>query len=584
MNPNNVNHFASAAVGVNRKRSKFNRNSKVLTSMNCGFLYPLYVDEVLPGDNFKVKANAVIRMPTPPKVPVMDNAYLDVYAFFVPNRLVWDHWKEFMGEVVGGYWTNQTQYQVPQISFTSSRATPSGSNANVVSGGDILSYLGVPRLQGLNGSISVSALPVRAYCKICNDWFWDENVQLPINIDTGDLTVNYSYNGNIVANAYVANATTGGDLFPVNKFKDYFTSCLPAPQRGGTVSFPFLSSVPVVTGNIRTISPSLTNQYTPIHYSFLNFANPNALYTNTGNYMGTSTYSSSTSVTGGAGVATTQSGSSNPPAYLVPDNLWADMSTATAITVNQLRMAFQTQKYLETLARGGSRYIEQLYSLFGVSASDKTLQRSQYLGGKRFPIQMAQVAQTSATVSGQTPQANVSAFSLTGFANEVLANSFFEEHGYFMIVGCIRVDNSYSQGIEKMWFRKDRLDYYAPVFANLGEQPVYNKEIFVTGNSASDDGVFGYQEAWAEYRYKPNKLTSAFYNDYSLTNAFSMWNYSQRFTSLPVLSSAFLQADETTIGQTMAQSDIQFIVDLYVENESVRVMPMYSVPGLIDHA
>ncbi|QXN75055.1 major capsid protein [Microvirus mar17] len=579
MNPNNVNRFASAAVGVTRARSKFLRPSKHLTTFNSGKLIPLYVDEVLPGDNMKIKFNAVCRMATPLN-PVMDNAYLDVYAFFVPNRLVWDHWKEFQGENNTDFWTQKTEYQVPQIYISDNTDRKTRANSGDF---DVFNYLGIQPNYNANsvGTLSVSALPSRAYVKIWNDWFRDENVDYPCHLYTDDTSRPYDYGTTSVA-PWVTGAELGGGLCPVNKFKDYFTSCLPSPQKGNAVSVSLGEFAPVVTTNISSSTP-LINQSVPLRISptaggtwsndtdYIDFFGQSATLSDSGsrrfsNLVGSQTISSSPT----------------PNTAVAPSNLYTDLSSATAITVNQLRTMFQTQKYMETLARGGSRYIETLYSMFGVKASDKTLQRSQYLGGKRIPIEMTQVAQTSSD-NGESPLGNVAAFSLTGFS-EYVADSFFEEHGFLMIVGCVRTDQTYAQGVERFWFRKNRFDYYYPVFANLGEQAVLNREIYYDG-SVKDTEVFGYQEAWAEYRYKPNRA-SALMNP-NATNGLGAWSYVNKFASLPVLNDAFLRQSPTNVNQTISlSSDLahQFICDMYIENESVRVMPMYSVPGLIDHA
>lgn len=584
MNPNNVNRFESAAVGINRARSKFHRPSKVLSSFRSGVLVPFYVDEVLPGDNFELKLKALCRMTTP-AAATMDNAFLDLYAFYVPNRIIWDNWKKFMGETTDDYWTNDEELEVPQINFGQNTHMQYGRkkdiDENTDYAHDLLSYLGVPPIQDnralvVNSSESckVNALPVRAYCQIWNDYFRDQNTQLPIHLNKGDDPYSSfpGTNYNPYATSYVDGCETGSKLAPVNKFKDYFTSALPQAQRGQAVQLPLGQFAPVVARDEYTI------QNHGVSLGTLN----NIAWSKTGVHgliMGINAQTTNGIYNAHVSVDNDETADVSNAQVVAPNNLWTDLASATASTVNQLRLAFQTQKYLETLARSGSRYIESLYSLYGVQISDKTIQRAEYLGGMRTPINITSVAQTSET--GTTPQGTIGAYSVTGL-EKAIGNHFFEEHGILMIVGCVRAEQSYCQGYEPLWSRKSRFDYYAPVFANLGEMPIYNKEIYF-GGVDDDEGVFGYKEAWAEYRFKPNKCTGLMMP--FTQNSLSVYNYANNFESVPTLTTAFMCENPELIDRTLAIADTdQFIIDLYVDNYTTRVMPMYSVPGLIDHA
>lgn len=576
MNPNNVNHFTSAAVGIDRQRSTFNRPQKILTTMMAGKLTPITWDEVLPGDNFLTKLNGVIRSLTP-VFPTLDNSYIDIYGFFVPNRLLWSHWSEFFGEnnSTTDPWTPTATYKVPTITITASARNVSASttgNAASPKVQDILGYLGIPPTTATSGAMIVNALPVRAYCKIWNDFFRDENLQTPINYYFNtDTTVPYSAGtyGDSYEVSYPLSSPTGGVLLPVDKYKDYFTSALPAPQRGAAVTLNLGDLAPVITktsthGGNQTgllLSPLSGNVASTTGWGQLGYQLPGTSSTNTYTLRGSS------------GSGTTEP---TPNSTLAPVNLYADLSSATEITINQMRMAIASQQYLETLARSGSRYIELLYSLYGVKTSDARLQRAEYLGGKRIPLNITQV---NNTMEGTLPLGATGAYSLTGFS-ENISNHFFEEHGIFMVLAAIRTDSTYAQGISRQWFRSDRFDYYAPCFANLGEMPIYNREIFASYNNTSDTGVFGYQEAWAEYRFKPN-IATGFFAPTAPANI-SSYSYVNNFANLPTLNGSFIKFDTDRVSQTFALEDptYQYICDFYFENKTTRVMPMYSVPGL----
>lgn len=545
MNRNTESHFSINPVNIDIQRSQFIRPSTHKTTFNAGDLIPIYVDEVLPGDTFKMKMASVIRMSTP-IYPVMDNANLDIYYFFVPNRLVWEHWKEFFGENNTTHWEQPVEYEVPQIT------APEGGWAK----GTIADYMGIPTKVN---NLSVQALPFRAYCKIWNDWFRDQNLKDPAMISLDETTTQGANSGD-----YVTNAEKGALPLKVAKYHDYFTSALPEPQKGPEVTIAGISGyAPVTTRN------ELTNA-TGINMRFNNSSSGKQLVIESGEAVEAKTVSSTLN---------------NPnSAVIEPRNLWADlqMSTGTATSINALRQAFAIQRLYEKNARGGTRYIEIIRAHFGVQSPDARQQRSEYLGGTRIPINMDQVIQTSNSGEGITPQGNTAAYSLTSF-NESMFTKSFTEHGYIIGLAAIRTEHTYQQGIERFWSRKKMLDYYFPTLANLGEQAILNKEIYAQGN-ATDDEAFGYQEAWAEYRYKPSRVSGAMRSNYQ--KSLDAWHYADEYTQQPILSSSWIDETASNVDRTLAvQSSVedQFIADFYFQCEATRPMPLYSIPGLIDH-
>lgn len=560
MSRNANSRFATNPVRLDMSRSKFPRNFSHKTTFNAGQVIPFYVDEVLPGDTFQVRTSKVVRMQTL-LTPVMDNVYLDTYYFFVPNRLVWEHWKQFMGENTESAWIPQVEYEVPQLT----------APANGWEVGTLADYMGIPT--GVKG-LSVSALPFRAYALIMNEWFRSENLTDPLNIPVDDATVQGVNTGN-----YVSDVAKGGKPFVANKFRDYFTSCLPSPQKGPdvTIQTAQLGNAPVVPMD------------KPVPKDLLNY--PYNVYIPNGNSDFETGYHAGSihkNAFGGAyWLADTGNANLDPTidngVAGYPANLWAQFdNTVSVATINQLRTAFQIQKFYERSARGGSRYIETLKAHFGVTSPDARLQRPEYLGGNRIPVSINQVIQNSGTVSGSTPLGDTGAMSLTTDVHSDFTKSFVE-HGFVIGVMVARYDHTYQQGIERFWSRKSMFDYYWPEFANIGEQAVLNKEIYAQGN-AQDDEVFGYQEAWADYRYKPSRVSGEMRSSYA--QSLDVWHLADDYSKMPALSDSWIHEDPAIINRVLAVSDNlanQFFCDIYVQNYTTRNMPLYSIPGLIDH-
>lgn len=565
MNRNTNTHFALNPTRIDMSRSRFNRSSSYKTTFNVGDLVPFYVDEVLPGDTFTVDSSRVVRMQTL-LTPMMDNIYLDTYYFFVPNRLTWQHWRELMGENSQSAWIPEVEYSVPQVT------APEGGWQV----GTIADYMGIPT--GVP-NLSVSALPFRAYALICNEWFRDENLLDPLNIPVTDANVAGS-NGN----NYITDCVKGGKPFIAAKYHDYFTGCLPAPQKGPDVTISVLDGQNIPVRPLSQTVPgfsaggSVPDGWSPL----LTSSTAGGGKFNGPGYLG----SSSPSEPGKYDAyffdpAKPPAGASSFGSY--PVNLWAlTENNLPVATINQLRMAFQIQKLYERDARGGTRYIEILKSHFGVTSPDARLQRPEYLGGNRIPININQVVQSSATEGSGTPQGNTAAYSLTTDSHSDFTKSFVE-HGFVIGLMVARYDHTYQQGLERFWSRKDRFDYYWPVFANIGEQAVLNKEIYAQGTD-KDDEVFGYQEAWADYRYKPSRVTGEMRSSYP--QSLDVWHLADDYAALPSLSASWIQEDAATVNRVLAvdQSNaMQLFCDIYVRNLTTRPMPLYSIPGLIDH-
>lgn len=516
-------HLFSQIPSTQIPRSVFDRSHGYKTTFNSGFLVPFYVDEVLPGDSFKLTATLFARLATP-IVPFMDNLYLETFFFFVPNRLVWDNWQKFNGEQKNP--TDSTDFLIPTVSGTN------------VQNQTLWDYFGLPT--NVNKALKVNALPFRAYNLIFNEWFRDENLQESLKVPTGDGPDNFSdYN-----------------LVRRGKRHDYFTSCLPWPQKGPGVEIS-------VGGHANVdIKPTGAPTFESI---FSTPASLNNLILTSGNDVH---------------VAQTDSQLSVPYlSWLDPAlSATADLSSATPISINDLRQAFQIQKLYERDARGGTRYTEILRSHFGVISPDARLQRSEYLGGSSARISINPVQQTSST-NETTPQGNLAAYGVVADSFNGFSKSFVE-HGYVFGFVNVRADLTYQQGLNRMWSRQGRFDFYWPVLAHLGEQAVLNKEIYAQG-TADDDKVFGYQERYAEYRYYPGQITGKFRS--TDPQPLDSWHLAQKFSSLPTLSSQFIQDNPPVERVIAVQDEPQFLFDSYIRLKCARPMPVYSVPGLVDH-
>lgn len=529
----------------------------------AGLAYPVYIQEIYPGDSFSVKATAVVRATNGFIRPVMDNAFVDMMFFFVPNRLCMDEWAQVMGDPGNNPWVNNSPPTVPQIEL-------SGTSVPV---GSISDYFGIPTHQtyaAANDAGLGQIIPYRALALIWNDWLRDENLEAPKNVVKTSTLGTYE---KILAtltpwgsspNSYCSGCPT------VCKTHDYFTSCLPAPQRG--------EAIDVIAGQI----PLNTSDEM---YSFANTTHPLSFLSRipvggTGPFSLSAIGSSSNNLTPIVTSVAAGSGSNS----LTGTNLYADLQNG--LNVNDLRLAFQTQKILERAARSGGRYIEYIRSAFGVDPGDARLQRTEYLGGSRNPLNVQQVAQTSQT-SDTNYLGDVGAFSLS--AGQAKFSKGFTEHGFVIGIACVRYYHTYQQGIERFWGRRSRFDWYDPAFQSIGEQPVYSYEIYAGMAGTLDrTNVFGYQEPFADLRSRPNRVSGMLRSDpTSEVAGFDIWHFGDEYANAPTLSADWIHENPDFIQRTLNGPDDgtapQFIADFYFDVSAVRVLPAYGVPSLIDH-
>lgn len=538
----------SELPNLNKPRSTFPYNQTIWGSMSVGKLYPLACIECNPGDTLTLDFSHITRAMTQ-IVPVMDNSYLDVQAFAVPIRQIWNNWESFWGENKTGHWANQVEYEIPQIKI------PEGGFKS----GSLADVLGIPVYKGgLDNTIS--HLPIRGYCKIWNDWYRDENLQDPCYITMDETTVTGK---NYASNNWdrVVDTEKGGALLRACRFHDYFSSCLPDLQRGPAVEIPLGQTAPIIgTNNIRTggtLDTALEGQNLYIQ------GIQDSIGANHDQIRGVT----SGAITNGKGIG-----------------LAADLSNALGATITQLRQSVAIQHFYEQLARGGGRYIEYLSTVWGTEAKDDTLQRSIYLGGRRFPININQVLQTSSTDS-TSPLGNTGAFSCTVNEDDLFTYST-TEHAYVYIMATIRTNHSFSQGLPRMFSRKKWTDFYIPTFDGLSDMPVYNKELYFTGTS-TDNEVFGYQESFADYRIQQDRVFGQLRVDSKdstgSANSLAVYNYQDNYESLPYLSDEWIQEDGSNFKRTVTLQDTEdddFQCEFYLKGKFSRVMPTYGVPGI----
>lgn len=546
MNRNTEQYF-SQGPNIDIQRSLWTRPFTHKTSFNAGKLVPFLVDtDVMPGMTIKNRTSIVCRMSTP-LYPTLDNLYIDTYYFLIPIRTLWEHWEEFNGENETGAWAQTTTYTVPMFKTDSTHKV--GIN-------DINCYMGI-RYNSLTPKFN--KFGVRAYIRTWNYFFRDQNVMAPLTMYTGD--------GDTVIDG---TSITGGTLLPVCKFHDYFTSALPSPQKTagtGGITLPLGTTAPVIGTNKGLTLTDGTNKYNIADVANYKIATLQQYGDNVGTTAGA--VASVSSKVLGVSTDGTISG------------LVADLTNATAATINALRLSFATQRILEKQTFG-TRYLQEtLQNFWGITTDAGKNIIPRYCGGHRIPINIQTVLQNSST-DATSPLGHTGAFSVTDDVNEDFTIST-TEHCVLLGLLCVRADHTYQQGVARQWTRERTLDYYWPQLAHIGNQPIYNYEIYCDGSS-NDNEVFGYKEAWAEIKYKNNMISGELLSDYA--TSLDAWHFGDDYASLPVLSSNWMEEPTSFIDRTLAVKSTthnQFIADIYVEQEIAAPMPMHCYPGLIDH-